>query len=686
MKSPGLLLGETMGTVIHRSVVTVVIQIFLTFFCVSLLYADAVVFTDSSGHRIRLQEKPCRVVSLVPGITETIFALGAGDLVVGRTYHSTWPPEAAGTPVMGGFFSPSPEKIVQAGPDIVFYSKLQKNVIKKLAGSACSMVNLETDSLAGSYRNIFLLGQIFGREKEAQVLVNEIEDEMKLVSQKTDKIPEAERLRVMRIMGRDSMMTPGSDSFQNEMIRAAGGIAPDFVRKGSVVPVTLDEWMKFNPQVIYGCGGDRELAAGLLNQPGWKDVDAVKNGRIYFFPCDLTCRAATHTGYFVSWLAARIYSGEFVASGTSVSEDRIFKTRSLDIDLDYIGNAQIAYSRIYDFTNKTLVMDFKKPLCIVSTLTGFRSGIETVGNHYASQPCWAVAHKDGMDAMARRICRTMKRSRDTSSFMMTGADMDRLSVRTASFRDMRVYALVTAGITSNAVRTSVDEGNYYEPGTINIILLTNMKLSRRAMTRAIITVTEAKTAALADLDIRSSFSGAFHQATGTGTDNIIVVQGTGIDIDNSGGHTKMGELMAEAVYAGVKEAVFRQNGHTPSRNVFQRLHERRLTVFELLANMPCDCTARKPELFGSLEHLLLDPCYAGFIQSALALSDAYEKGLIGDLGAFEIWCREITQDIAGEKVDDPKDFVVSDKVPRVQRMALNALINGAWRKIQSGGN
>ncbi|RLC27786.1 MAG: adenosylcobinamide amidohydrolase, partial [Deltaproteobacteria bacterium] len=188
------------------------------FFCIGILLfvsvtvqAEPIIFTDSFGNQIELQEKPCRVVSLVPGITETIFALGAGDLVVGRTYHSTWPPEAADIPVMGGFFSPSPEKIMQAGPDIVFYSKLQKNVIKKLAGSACSMVNLETDSLAGSYRNIFLLGQIFGREKEAQVLVNEIEDEMKLVSQKTDKIPEAERLRVMRIMGRDSMMTPGSD-------------------------------------------------------------------------------------------------------------------------------------------------------------------------------------------------------------------------------------------------------------------------------------------------------------------------------------------------------------------------------------------------------------------------------------------------------------------------------------------
>jgi ABC-type Fe3+-hydroxamate transport system substrate-binding protein/adenosylcobinamide amidohydrolase len=658
--------------------------VILFFFFNTPVQVEALTFTDSGNHRIAIEKPPARVVSLVPGITETIFALGAGNRVVGRTYQGSWPPETAAIPVMGGFFSPDLEKIKQAKPDMIFYSSLQKKVIDKFAGSACAMVNLETGSLSDSYQNIILLGRIFGREEEARQLVNDIKDEMTLISQKIHKIPEAKRCRVMRIMGGETLMTPGSDSFQSEMIRAAGGIAPELGKTGDVVMVTREEWVKFNPQVIYGCSIDRGLSARLFDQPGWKDVDAVKSGRVYFFPCDLTCRAATNTGYFVSWLAARIYSGEFVASGAGVLEDKIFKTRPVEIDLDYIEAAKIAYSRIYDFTNKTLVIDFKQPLDIVSTLAGFKTDIKTVGNHYASQPCWAVAHRDGIAAMTDRIYRTMERSRDTASFMMTGADMDKLSVQTAAFKDMRVYALVTAGVSSNALRTSVDEGNYYEPGTINIILMTNMTLSRRAMTRAIITATEAKTAALADLDIRSSFSGIRHQATGTGTDNIIVVQGTGTDIDNSGGHTKMGELMAKAVYAGVTEAVFKQNGHTPARNVFQRLNERQTTVFELLTDMPCDCVAQRPAFFEGVERLLLDPFYAGFIQSALALSDAYEKGLVGDLGSFEIWCRDITRDIAGETMDELTDFIVSDKIPTVQKMAINALINGVWIKIQAG--
>ena len=120
-------------------------------------------------------------------------------------------------------------------------------------------------------------------------------------------------------------MAPGDGSFQNEMIRAAGGIPPQLGRRGAVTPVNVEEWIKFNPQVIYGCGGDRKTAKAFFNRPGWKDVDAVKNGKIFFFPCALTCRAATNTGHFVSWLSARIYGRAVFQKGVSSLEGECVK-------------------------------------------------------------------------------------------------------------------------------------------------------------------------------------------------------------------------------------------------------------------------------------------------------------------------------------------------------------------------
>ncbi|MCK5487525.1 MAG: adenosylcobinamide amidohydrolase, partial [Desulfobacterales bacterium] len=481
---------------------------------------------------------------------------------------------------------------------------------------------------------------------------------------------------VIRLMGRDEVMAPGDDSFQNEMIRAAGGIPSELGKKGDIVVITKDEWMRFNPQVIYGCGGDRETAKKFFNRPGWKDVEAVNNGKIFYFPCDLTCRASTNTGYFVSWLSSRIYAEEFSKKEEQVLEEKIFESRKLELDLDYIKDARISYSTIYDFPNKSLIIDFNEPLSVVSTLEGERKGIESVGNHYSPPPCWGIDHRSGLIGVRKRVYQVIGKSEERASFLFTGADMDNLAIKHESFRDMEVYALVTAGVKSNAVRMSKDEGRFYEPGTINIILLPNMGLTPRAMTRAIISATEAKTAALQDLDIRSAYSSLYNQATGTGTDNIIIVQGTGIRIDNAGGHSKLGELIAKAVYAGVQEAVYKQNGIVNRRNVFQRLKDRKINIYGLVSEAKCDCIYKKSGLGGEIEEILLDPRYAGFIEASFAISDNYERGLICDLSAYELWCKNVAEEIAGKKIAQLSGIVETDHKPVVLRMALNALLNG----------
>ena len=168
-----------------------------------------------------------------------------------------------------------------------------------------------------------------------------------------------------------------------------------------------------------------------------------------------------------------------------------------------------------------------------------------------------------------------------------------------------------------------------KPGTINIIMLTNMKLSPRAMTRAIISATEGKTAALQDLDIRSSYSRKINQVTGTGIDNIIVVQGTGVAIDSSGGHTRMGELMAKAVYEGVQQAMYLQNGLVKKRSIFQRLKERKISLYSLCRNYTTKDQVKS--LHRAVEMLLLQGKYAHFLKAVMAVSDDCEKGLVHDV-------------------------------------------------------
>ena len=347
----------------------------------------------------------------------------------------------------------------------------------------------------------------------------------------------------------------------------------------------------------------------------------------------------------------------------------------MSIDLDYVKRARIVESDIRDFRNRTLVVDFKRPLRVVSTLEGEKTEINSVANHYFPPPAWTLGHEQGLSGLRSRTLKVLGLDPATTAILFTGADMNNLAMVKKSYRDLTVYALVTAGVHSNAVRMAEDVGRYYEPGTINIILLSNARLSRRAMTRAIISATEAKSAALADLDVRSSYTALGNQATGTGTDNIIVVEGEGIPINNAGGHSKMGELIAKAVYQGVRKSIHRQNGLMAGRSVFQRLKERHININLLAVQVVPEENAG--EIRREIERLLLQPHYAAFIESCMAISDDYQKGLVADLDFVDAWCREVAGRIAGHEITGPIDYHELENLPPVMRRCIGALLYGA---------
>jgi len=104
---------------------------------------------------------------------------------------------------------------------VIFYSGLHRGVKARFGSKDCILINLETRSLSGSFENVLLLGRIFDREKVAEQAVREVKEQLALVEEKIKQIPRERKRRVMRLMGRDRVMTPGDHSFQNEMIQAA---------------------------------------------------------------------------------------------------------------------------------------------------------------------------------------------------------------------------------------------------------------------------------------------------------------------------------------------------------------------------------------------------------------------------------------------------------------------------------
>ncbi len=370
-----------------------------SFFCLARaerLLAWPVSGTDSQGLAYVIEQRPQRVVSLVPEISEILFALGAGDALVGITEHTVSPAAAARKKVVGGFFAPGIEEIEALGPDLIFAADLHGAVRDHFQGK-CRLLTLNVTGIDSAMARIELLGRIFGREEAARGIVAENRELLDLVARKVAGIPAEKRQRVVRLMDGDSLMVPGDDSFQNDFIRAAGAIPPQFGENGKIISISPEEWRQFDPQVVYGCGGGKPA---ILESAGVREVSALQNDRYFSFPCDFTCRGGVNVGNFVAWLAARIYSDEFSDPGQQVRPDQVFSEQAVAVDLPYVRRARVVESSIRDFKNRTLLVDFKSPQTILSTLEGPRSGVATVGNHYYPAPAWGLGHDEGVEAMA----------------------------------------------------------------------------------------------------------------------------------------------------------------------------------------------------------------------------------------------------------------------------------------------
>lgn len=226
-------------------------------------------------------------------------------------------------------------------------------------------------------------------------------------------------------------------------------------------------------------------------------------------------------------------------------------------------------------SEKSLIIEWSQSRHLISTTDGIINGRAAI-NHGADPKLWMKVAKE-LDTPQRcggkvyeqqrkaLIADKLGRQPDELTLMGTAADMDNLAVVTRQFGPFTVTALVTGGVKNNAMRSGVDEGTHSEPqglpaGTINIIVLTNARLTDGALARAVVTVTEAKTAALEDLRVPSSYTKGV-QATGTGTDSVIIVSGaTGPVATYTGGHSRIGDLIAKAVHQAVLEALEKQNG------------------------------------------------------------------------------------------------------------------------------
>ncbi len=230
---------------------------------------------------------------------------------------------------------------------------------------------------------------------------------------------------------------------------------------------------------------------------------------------------------------------------------------------------EIINNQTWGITANALVLHLPEAMRALSGRQGFKR-IKVVCNCYLPKPLWQSLHNRHRTwkTYFREVLREFLVEHDLPlrrvAVLSTGVNMEHLAWAEEIYEELWVLAFVTAGVKTNAMRIGKDgaseierNGQFEKAGTINIILLTNTSFDSAALASSFITITEAKVIALQELDIRSSYNPDW-QATGTGTDQIVVVSGKGSSCTYTGGHAKIGELMARAVSRATTDAIMKE--------------------------------------------------------------------------------------------------------------------------------
>lgn len=268
---------------------------------------DTIRIPDDRGDTLALAAPADRVVSLIPAATELLFAVGAGDRLVGRTRYGTHPPAAREVPSVGQGVRPSAEAVVARRPDVVVVYAGQGNrgSIRRFEALGVPVLALAHNTVPQLMDNIDRLGRLTGRGGAADSLKRSIGREMERVA---ELVGDRRPVRVYYDVWSDPPRTIGGGSYLDSLITLAGGRNVFGDMEGPSPQVSLEAVTERRPEVILfprGEGGGDRPPPG--ERSGWRDLPAVRRGAVRSVDAELLHRLGPRLGEAAAHLAAVLH-------------------------------------------------------------------------------------------------------------------------------------------------------------------------------------------------------------------------------------------------------------------------------------------------------------------------------------------------------------------------------------------
>ena len=237
--------------------------------------------SDGYGRTVRVPVNPSRIVSLAPSLTETLYALGVEDRLVGDTDYCDYPPDAQKKPKVGGVINPNLEQIAALHPDLILLSK-EGNLLETVrALDSLGIPTYATDArtIDQIISSTQKLADVLNVPEAGKTLAAELQERLEALQVKLSGVPPR---RVLFIVWPEPLMSVGQGTYIADAIRRAGAVS--IVDSNQDWPqVSLEEVARLQPEFLvfaasHGGSGEHDFQS-LANRPGWQILDAVRNHR-----------------------------------------------------------------------------------------------------------------------------------------------------------------------------------------------------------------------------------------------------------------------------------------------------------------------------------------------------------------------------------------------------------------------
>jgi iron complex transport system substrate-binding protein len=268
---------------------------------------------DEVGRTVRIPQPVRRIVSLAPSLTETIYALGLQDRLVGDTDYCDYPTDAQKKHKVGGGINPSIEEIAALHPDLVLMTKSYNRLDTVHALESLGIPSYATDphSVEQILTSTEKVADLLGAAEAGAALTKDLSRRLAELQQRIATLPPK---RVLFVVWTEPLMSIGKDTFLADALRHAGAVS--IVDSTQSWPqVNLEEVVKLQPDFLVFAAshfqsGPRELET-LAELPGWRILDAVRNHRLAVIS-DAVNRPAPRIVSAIEDLARQLHPEAFV--------------------------------------------------------------------------------------------------------------------------------------------------------------------------------------------------------------------------------------------------------------------------------------------------------------------------------------------------------------------------------------